>query len=292
MIGTYNCWLVVLSIAVAIFASYTALDLATRITASKGRAARVWLVGGAFSMGTGIWSMHSIGMLAFSLPIPMGYDLPMTLASMLIAVVVSGFALYMESKETLRLRNLALAGMLMGLGITGMHYSGMAAMEMFPPVTYDPALFSASVVIAIAAATAALWIAFTLRGGSGWMKYAKLASAVIMGLAITGTHYTGIAAARFAPDAVCLTGPVADNFWLAATIAAITFLILCATLSLSVIDARMASRTAHVAASLKYANDELHRLALHDPLTKLPNRLLLEDRIEQAIAHAQRTAVM
>ena len=106
MTGTYSYWLVVLSVLVATLASYTALDLATRITAAKGRAAILWLLGGAFSMGTGIWSMHFIGMLAFRLPIPMGYDVPVTLLSMLIAIVVSGFALFIVSRDTLGARNL------------------------------------------------------------------------------------------------------------------------------------------------------------------------------------------
>src|SRR4051812_24366786 len=104
MIGTYNYWLVLLSVVVAIIASYTALDLASRISASRGVAARVWLIGGAVSMGTGIWSMHFIGMLAFSLPIPMTYDVGVTLFSMLIAVVVSGFALYIVTREQLSWR--------------------------------------------------------------------------------------------------------------------------------------------------------------------------------------------
>src|SRR5215213_8414314 len=100
MFGTYNNWVVLLSLMAAILASYTALALAARITASSGASATWWLLGGAFAMGTGIWSMHFIGMLAFSLPIPMGYDVPMTLLSMLIAVVVSGFALYTVSRDT------------------------------------------------------------------------------------------------------------------------------------------------------------------------------------------------
>src|SRR5258706_8030224 len=181
MVGTYNYWMVFLSVVVAILASYAALNLATRITASKGHAAQAWLLGGAISMGTGIWSMHFLGMLAFSLPIPMGYDVPVTLLSMLIAVLVSGFALYIVSRDTLSWQRLLLAGALMGAGICAMHYTGMAAMEMFPPITYDARIFAASVLIAIAASYAALWIAFTLRGDSTWMKYAKLGSAVIMG---------------------------------------------------------------------------------------------------------------
>src|SRR5687767_14973388 len=138
MSGTFNHWLVVLSLLVASFASYTALDLGTRITASKGRAARVWLVGGAFAMGTGIWSMHFIGMLAFSLPIPLGYDVPITLLSMLIAVVVSGFALYTVTRENLGRSRLLIGAVLMGIGIAFMHYTGMAALRMSPPIEYDP----------------------------------------------------------------------------------------------------------------------------------------------------------
>src|SRR5205823_5489017 len=130
--------------------------------------------------------------------------------------------------------------------------------------------FSASIAIAIAASHAALWIAFTLRSGSDWMRFAKFGSAIIMGLAITGMHYTGMAAARFAPDSICLTGPLVDNSWMAGTLAGTTFLILCITIALSVIDTRMASKTARMADSLKRANDELQRLALQDPLTQLP----------------------
>jgi diguanylate cyclase (GGDEF)-like protein len=289
MVGSYSYWLVLLSIAVAIFASYTALDLSTRITASRGRSAQLWLIGGAFSMGVGIWSMHFIGMLAFSLPVPMGYDVPITLLSMLIAVVVSYFALFTVTRRTLSNRNLAVGGTLMGMGICAMHYTGMAAMEMSPPIRYDPWLFAASIAVAIVAALAALWMAFHLRANENWMIYAKLGSAVIMGFGITGMHYTGMAAARFAHDTVCLTGASVDNSWMAGTIAAFTFVILCVTLMLSLYDARVASRTARMAASLQAANEELQRMALQDGLTRLPNRLLLEDRLSQAIAHAQRS---
>ncbi|HEX2828534.1 MAG TPA: EAL domain-containing protein [Burkholderiales bacterium] len=289
MSGTYNYGLVVVSILVAILASYTALDLATRISQSSGRSARAWLGGGAFSMGVGIWSMHFLGMLAFSLPIPLSYDVAVTLLSMAIAIVVSAFALHIASRSTLTLKKLAVASVVMGAGICSMHYTGMAALQTHPHASYDPLLFAASVGIAIAASMAALWIAFTLRAGSEWMRYAKLGSAVIMGFAITGMHYTGMAAASFAPDTICTTGPQVDNAWMAATLTIATLVVLSVTLVLSVIDARAMSRTALMAASLQRANDELQRLALHDPLTKLPNRMLLEDRIEQAIVHAGRS---
>ncbi len=288
MVGAYNYWLVLVSLFVAILASYTALDLATRITASSGRSVRLWLIGGAFSMGTGIWAMHFIGMLAFSLPIPMSYDVPVTLLSMLVAVVVSGFALHTVSRDALSKANLLKGAVLMGLGIGFMHYTGMAAMQISPAIEYDPTLFAASIAIAILASLAALWIAFTLRGSSTWMLYAKLASAVVMGFAITGMHYTGMAAARFAPDSICLTGGLVDSSWMAGTIAIVTFMILSVTLVLSVVDARMASTTARMAASLQKANEELKRVVLHDALTGLPNRTLLEDRIQQAIEECRR----
>jgi diguanylate cyclase len=291
MTGAYNYWLVFVSLAVASLASYTALDLASRISASKGLPARLWLLGGAFSMGTGIWSMHFIGMLAFSLPIPMGYDVTVTLISMLIAVLVSGFALLMVTRDTLSRRNLLIGGVLMGLGISSMHYTGMAAMEVSPPIRYHPVLFAASIGIAIAASLAALWIAFTLRSKTR-IVYARLCSAVIMGMAIVGMHYTAMAAAGFAPDAVCTTGSIVDNSWMAATITIITLLILCETLVLSLLDARMASKTARMAASLQEANAELQRMVLHDALTKLPNRLLLADRIEQAVQACKRGATL
>jgi len=286
--GSYSYWLVLVSVLVAVLASYTALDLATRITASRGRHAQLWLLGGAFSMGTGIWSMHFIGMLAFSLPVPMGYDVPMTLASWVIAIIVSGFALYVVSRDKVQWRNLMIGGVLMGIGIASMHYTGMAAMETSPPIEYQPLLFVASIAIAIGAALAALAIAFTLRRDSLWMIYAKYLAAVIMGIAITGMHYTAMAAAQFAPDTICLTGPLVDNSWMAAIIALATFLILSATRLLSAFDARVAVRTSRLAGSLQKANAELKHMVLHDALTRLPNRLLLEDRIGQAIGSCLR----
>ncbi len=242
MEGTYDHWLVILSIAVAVVASYVALDLASRVTASAGRTARYWLLGGAVSMGMGIWSMHFIGMLAFRLPIPMSYNGPITALSLLIAMVVSGFALYTVSRESLRLRRLALGGVLMGIGIASMHYTGMAAMEMRPPATYDPPLFVLSIAIAMAASWAALWIAFQLRRESllsGFWR--KGGSALLMGAAICGMHYTGMAAAIFSPLCSPTVGaPIIPNFWMAVTIGGFTFLLLATTLLVSIADARRA----------------------------------------------------
>jgi diguanylate cyclase (GGDEF)-like protein/PAS domain S-box-containing protein len=240
MTGTYDPRLVLLSMLVAVFASYVALDLASRVTASQGNAARYWLIGGAVSMGVGIWSMHFIGMLAFHLPMPVSYDLPITLLSLLIALVVSGFALHTASHRAANLRRLAGGGVLMGFGIAAMHYTGMEAMRMHPGPTYDPGLFIASVAIAIGASFVALWIAFRLREHT--MQSAlgrKLGSALLMGSAICGMHYTGMAAAIFPPHEMAVTAGVGvPNAWLAVAIALFTTMLLATTLLVSIADAR------------------------------------------------------
>ena len=292
MIGTYNYSLVFLSLIVATLASFTALDLATRIAASQGAARRAWLAGGALAMGAGIWSMHFIGMLAFTLPLPVGYDVALTLVSLVIAIITSGFSLHIVSGEKTTWRDVLGSGVLMGLGMCAMHYSGMEAMQITPGVTYNPFLVALSGVIAIVASQTALGIAFTLRSDEGWMRYAKAGSAVVMASAMSGMHYTGMAAASFDAETMALALEVPDNLWMAGTVAGATFLILCVTLHLSVLDARMASKAEKMAASLQRANDELQQIALHDPLTKLPNRVLLDDRIQQAIVHAQRSKRM
>jgi diguanylate cyclase (GGDEF)-like protein len=289
MTGTYSPGLVFLSIVVAILASYTALDLAKRISSLQVvRQRHFWLIGGAVAMGVGIWSMHFIGMLAFIMPIPLGYDVWITLLSLGIAMVVSWFALYSATMRIMSLTHLLLGGVLMGIGICAMHYTGMAAMMIHPGITYVPWIFAASVLIAVTAAIAAMWIAFTLRGDS--QKYAllrKFAAAVVMGFAITGMHYTGMAAAIFAPGSVSVATRV-DNTWLTITIVVFAFSILTITLILSVLDARMEASTNKFTQSLKNANDQLMHLATHDALTDLPNRLVLADRIQHAIHASER----
>ena len=287
MTGHYNNWLVLVSLVVASLASYTALDLASRIRASTGAAARAWLIGGAFSMGMGIWAMHFIGMLAFSLPVPLGYDFSTTLLSMTIAVVVSSFALYIATRDTLTWTRLAIAGAAMGMGICSMHYVGMYAIRMDPAIRYDLPLVAASVAVAIAASVAALWMAFKSGASSAWSRYAMPASALVMGLAITGMHYTAMAAARFAPNAVCLSGTVMDTFWMAGAITLITLFILSVTLMLSLMDARMSMRTATMGASLAHAHeinkakDEFLAMLGHElrnPLAAISNAVLLLER--------------
>ena len=134
MTGSYSQSLVIISLLVAILASYTALDMAGRLATAEGRVARWWLAGGAAAMGLGIWSMHFIGMLAFDLPIPVGYDLGITLYSLAVSIGASAYALWLVSRPSLPWRRLLAGAVLMGLGIATMHYLGMAAMRMQPGI--------------------------------------------------------------------------------------------------------------------------------------------------------------
>jgi diguanylate cyclase (GGDEF)-like protein len=297
MYGTYNHWLVALSVVVAIFVSYTALNLSSRVASTHQRSARLWLTGGAVAMGAGIWSMHFVGMLAFSLPIPLSYDVGTTLASLVIAIAISAFALSIASPPQITLARRAAGALVMGLGICAMHYSGMSAIQITPMITYEPWLLIASGVIAIVASFVALWLFSLLRVvRSRRMRIVRFCAALVMGLAISGMHYTGMAASRFSPDALCIGGAGANNDWLAIIIAVLALAVLTITTILLIYDSHLESRTRQHNEQLEEANAQLQHVATHDALTGLPNRLLLADRLAQAIAqaerHAQRFAVI
>lgn len=284
LVGSYTPSLVMISVLIAVLASYTALDLAGRVASAKGRAVHCWIAGGAIAMGIGIWSMHFIGMLAFVLPFKLGYDIPLTLCSLLIAMLSSGFALWLVNQPQMPVLQWGLGALFMGLGISAMHYTGMAALRMQPGIDYDPGLFGLSLIVAVSASGAALWIAFRLRHGAPRVHLVRAGAAVIMGLAIVGMHYTGMAAAGFAESSFCgalgdgLSADGLDKLVLVTSLAVLSI-----ALAVSVLDARLEARTTVLANSLIEANLELRHLALHDNLTGLPNRILLTDRIEQAM---------
>jgi len=287
--GSYNPWLVTLSFVVAVCVSYTALNLASRVATARRRYVRMWLGGGALAMGVGIWSMHFIGMLAFTLPIPLSYDVPKTLASLAVAILVAGFALHIASQKQSSLDRLAGAAVLMGLGIAAMHYSGMGAIRIVPFITYEPTLLILSVAIAIVASFAALWLFFHLRGGASWrILLQRILASLVMGAAIAGMHYTGMFASKFAPDSYCIGATTANNGWLALLIGGFALGVLLITMILLMYDAHMESRSRAHAVALEDANARLRHLATHDSLTGLPNRLLLDDRLAQAISYADR----
>jgi NO-binding membrane sensor protein with MHYT domain/two-component sensor histidine kinase len=222
--GTHDPYLVALSILVASFASYTALDLSGHVGAARGFVRRVWLVAAAITMGGGIWSMHFVAMLAFIMPIPMSYDIGLTTLSLVVAIFVTGGSFYVISRQSGSPLRLLLSGIFMGLGIAAMHYTGMAAMRGHAELSYDPLFVALSLVIAVGASTVALWLAFrTTDLGQ------KLVAAVVMGLAISGMHYTAMRAAIFSAHDPVQSAQVNANFdqtSLALAVAGITFIIL------------------------------------------------------------------
>ena len=178
-------------------ASFAGLDLAGRVRSESGATRLGWLAGGATVMGLGIWSMHFVGMLAFHLPVPIRYDVPLMLLSMVVAIAASLIALMVIGKP---LATLVSGAITMGGGIAGMHYIGMASMRVEASRSYSASIVVASVLIAMFTSLAALWLAFKFRSDDTRRgTLLKILSAVVMGFAISGMHYTGMAAAQFAP---------------------------------------------------------------------------------------------
>jgi PAS domain S-box-containing protein len=200
IVGSYDFGLVALSVVIAMAAAYAALDLAGRVTAADAGARLAWLTGGASAMGVGIWSMHYIGMLAFSLPVPVRYHWPTVLVSLLPAIFSSGVALYVVSRRQMGALQAVLGSIVMGSGIAAMHYIGMAAMRLRAMCAYSPGLVTLSIVLAVAISLVALWLTFRAREENKIAGWQKTASALVMGAAIPVMHYTGMAAAKFFPS--------------------------------------------------------------------------------------------
>jgi diguanylate cyclase len=246
--------MVVLSIVVAILASYTALDLAGRVAVARGRARIAWLGSGAVALGTGIWAMHFVAMLAFHLPVPITYDIPLVVGSALAAFVASFLALFIASRRTLTAGPLCLVGVCMGAGISVMHYTGMAAIRTAATLYYHANLVAASIAIAIVASMAALWLAFRLRSDDSRRGHLlRAGAAIVMGFAITGMHYTAMAAAYFValsePHAQAAAGVLATT-GLGTAVVCSTFVVLFLALLSATFDRAMERK-----------NVELERLA-------------------------------
>lgn len=242
-------------------------------------------------MGIGIWSMHFVGMLALSLPVPIAYDLWITLLSLVIAIAASTYALYIASRKTIARAALVTSGIVMGIGICSMHYVGMAAVKIQPAITYQFWWVVASFAIAIGASLAAFWIVFTTQEETGWSRYRRIWGATGMGLAIAGMHYSGMAAARFPANATTGTAALIDNGWLAGAVAVVTLFVLLTTLLLSFLEAKAARHAARMRASLSEevesgrAKDQFLAMLGHElrnPLASISNAIFLLDRADPA----------
>ncbi|WP_322069265.1 putative bifunctional diguanylate cyclase/phosphodiesterase [Paraburkholderia bannensis] len=283
MNGVYNPLLTCLSVVVAFLASFTALEGAAMLSAvTSSRWRHAWLAASACAMGIGIWSMHFIGMIALTLPIAVGYDLDATAGSLALAVLAALVALATVSRGCLSARRLLAAGIVMGLGVAAMHYTGMLAIHMSPSIDYDPARVALSVAIAIGASIAALWLAFHLRDSRREnIVWKRLGAAAVMAFAISGMHYTGMSAATFAEASRCLSTHKVDANALALIVGVASTIVLIGTLWI------FGTQANRLSASLDRATNTIRHLGTHDALTDLPNRTWLMARAKEL---AQRTA--
>src|SRR5262249_26489908 len=204
-----------------------------------------WLTGGAVAMGFGIWSMHYIGMLAFQLPVVVLYDWPTVLYSLLAAIGASWVALFVVSRETMRLPQAIVGSIFMGGGIAAMHYIGMAAMRLPAMCQYSPELVKLSVFLAVVIAFTALQMSYAFRGGTGWNWY-KGGTAVTMGAAIPIMHYVGMAAVSFVEmpaGSVDLSHAVGISDLGILSIAAITLIVLGLVFVTSTVDRKFSTQS-------------------------------------------------
>jgi NO-binding membrane sensor protein with MHYT domain len=248
MTGTYDPTLVALSFLLAAFASFTALNVSDRLDVIGNRPLGPWIVFGGCIMGLGIWSMHFVGMLAFHLPIAVGYNIPMTVVSLLIAMIASAIGFMPLWSYELRWPRLIGGSIAMGLGVAGMHYLGMRAMDVCPAIQYSPWLVGLSIVIAILASAGALVLAFKLRRQSAHRRVRQAGAAVVMSVAVCGMHYCGMAAAHFEQGSYSIA--TLNNLpvpWLAGIVVTFSLVIFAASIAIAVLDAKSSARARAIA---------------------------------------------
>lgn len=227
--GIYDIRLVLFSVAIAMLTAYTTLDLAIRVTDAKSQQRWPWLLGGAIAMGIGIWAMHFIAMLAFSLPIPIEYDWLTVLISVLPAIFASGLALHLVSQPEFGIVRLLIGSLLMGTGISAMHYIGMAAIRLPIKMSYNLSVVALSIAIAILISLIALWLGFKLRANNTVIgRFLRIGSAIFMGAAIPSMHYIGMMGTHFSVVKSVEFSAVdtAGTYWMAAIIGLFTLFLL------------------------------------------------------------------
>ncbi len=289
MVATYDPLLILLSVVIAILGSYTGLRLARRLTRKRGPVRKALLSAAAVTIGGGIWSMHFVGMLALSLPVVVSYDVLLTLVSALVSILVTGVGLFLASYGAPTGRRLSAAGLFMGLGISSMHYIGMAAVRANCIIDYSPLLVALSVAVGIAAATLALWLAFRPQGA--WQT---VAAAVVMGLAISGMHYTAMAAATFLPSDLQVTfaAPALSPHLLAIVVALTAFLIFGFALLIALPEQPAAERAEAPSEPAGKANGVAPERLARLPVERNKTTLLLEtDQVVSIQAEAHYTRV-
>lgn len=263
LVGSHDNALVALSILIAVAASYTALDLAGRMARSRGPMRNGWLAAAALVLGGGIWAMHFIAMLALHIALPVSYDAFLTVVSLLLAIAATGLALYAAGHISMGRGGILLSGIFMGLGIVGMHYTGMAAMHMPGVMTHDALYVGGATVLAIVASTVAIWLAFHRHSSTQ-----RAIAALALGFGIAGMHYVAMMGVTVtghegAHASVLETG---DNVGLVAVVTAATFAIFAAMLLAASYDRRFALLAEREAQMWRESEERYRTLYRRTPL--------------------------
>ncbi|MGM3189163.1 putative bifunctional diguanylate cyclase/phosphodiesterase [Musicola paradisiaca] len=278
LIVSWDTLMIAISWLVAFIASFVALDMAGKVAYCEKRVALFWLTAAGTAMGMGIWAMHFIGMLAMHLPITVSHNLNLTAVSLLVAIFSSLISLHLTaSAPQLTRARLVLAAQTFGGGVVCMHYTGVAAIAVADGIHWNGWWVAVSIPVAFVASGIAMWLAFSLRLRQ--RLFARLAAALVIGAAIAAIQYIGFSPlAHYHGDSV-------NQRELSVWVSAISLLILGAMLVISMLDAQW--RASRLTDSLRQANDQLARLAMHDALTGLPNRMQLERELESCLHHAR-----
>ncbi|MFT3720746.1 response regulator [Pseudorhodoferax sp.] len=260
--STHNPWLVALSVAIAVVASYAALGIAVRLADRRSRAWRFWLAGGAAALGFGIWAMHFVGMLALHLPIALSYHALWTALSIIPSTLAAALLLWLlGSVRVPRAGHVLLGALVLGGGIGTMHYAGMLAIELSPPVGFDVRMVLVSVGVAVALSAVGVALAFHHARHAGARGTRPLA-ALVLGATVAAMHYTGMAATRLADG--CVSMPSAWGVpaqGLAAAVSVLAFVVLGFTILLTVMDARMSERNSQLMRDLLAAKEQAEQAA-------------------------------
>ncbi|AXY55723.1 EAL domain-containing protein [Acinetobacter chinensis] len=272
----YDIGLVLGSVAVAILTCYLAVSVEQLLFwGNRKKYEKLILIGCGALLGAAIWSMHFVGMLACHLPSTYHLDYPLTFVSYVIAFIASTFAVWLTARPTLPLPRLILGAVLMGLGISGMHYTGMMGLILDDyKIYHDPLIVVFSILIAISGSGLTFWLTFKYKNSVKRLKTLKFMIASMMALSIVGMHYTGMSAVMFYPDNGLMVEPFkAGQGIILFTIIFITSLVLVAAFSVAVLEQRLEERNKQ----LSKANRELANQAIQDSLTRLPNRMYLSE---------------
>jgi diguanylate cyclase (GGDEF)-like protein len=280
----YDSTWVIASILVAVATCYAAVSMEELVfKAAYKKLEKSILVTSGLTLGLAIWAMHFIGMLASHLPEGYHFDISLTVLSYLIGATASVFAVWLTTRPTLPMPRLILGALFLGLGISGMHYTGMLALSVeHHQLRYDPLLVICSVLIAVCGSGLSCLFVFKYKTAVKYKTALKAVVAILMAFSIVGMHYTGMAATYFDTGfAEALGSAHTEQAVLLFSIIFITSLVFVAGFAVAVLEARLEERNQQ----LVRINKELATQSLHDSLTKLPNRLYLTDYAEVIFSH-------